>query len=280
MAWFRGRPKQHPVAQLHVKLENSFARVRSDTMNLYAWINHINNKLDYLHYQVKHAQHSLNTIHQRTPSGTEIIKQIYSHPGWLDFSVRMGKTQAEIERLHQTQKEHKEELHKRIDQLPAYEFNLEEKFHTIQDRIARIQERIGDEHFEAHLDRLDAQMARVKFDIEPLKSQVFETHHRELEAIKEKMDQKPAKSALHVRLLNTFKRNSKPYAHSMILQYVKKYERITVQRLKEMLVDEQAVLSKSAFYRHIDEVEKSENVAMVKEGKNKVLFYSPKSRVE
>ena len=64
-------------------------------------------------------------------------------------------------------------------------------------------------------------------------------------------------------------RNSKEYAKTIILSYIKKYEKISALQLKEMLVDEQALCSKSSFYRLLEEIESLGDIAVIKKGKEK-----------
>jgi hypothetical protein len=56
---------------------------------------------------------------------------------------------------------------------------------------------------------------------------------------------------------------------SVILSYIKKYERISALQLKEIVVDEQNFCSKSSFYRLLEEIEELDDIGVVKQGKEK-----------
>ncbi|MBI3027073.1 hypothetical protein HYY70_03080 [Candidatus Woesearchaeota archaeon] len=77
------------------------------------------------------------------------------------------------------------------------------------------------------------------------------------------------KSSMKERIVKRLMRNSKEYVKSVILSYIKKYERISALQLKEIVVDEQNFCSKSSFYRLLDEIEQLEEVGVMKHGKEK-----------
>lgn len=85
-------------------------------------------------------------------------------------------------------------------------------------------------------------------------------------------------SALQQRLIKRFARNSKSYIKNTILGFIEKYEEVPALQLKEMVVDEQKLCSKSSFYRLLQELEDSEQVAAVKDGKQK--FYAKLAKVK
>lgn len=83
----------------------------------------------------------------------------------------------------------------------------------------------------------------------------------------EKLEQK--KHSMKEKLIKRLARNSKDYVKSVILSYIKKYERISALQLKEIVVDEQNFCSKSSFYRLLEEIEEMEEIGVVKHGKEK-----------
>ena len=287
MAWPLGKSQKPHVAALHARLTHSFGRVREDTTNLYAWITHLNNKIDYLHHQHRQNSLLLQQVDAKVPNQSSITHQLDEHPGWSHLSGRIAQTEARLAHIVEMQNQASAaslQLTSHIGKMPQMQFQMHEQIAQLHERISRIQAKLGDPDYAAHMERLEAQVNRLKAEIEPIRSQVFESHHKQIEALKEKIaapEQQPQpRPALQARLMSSMKRNSRAYAQSMILSYVRKYGKISVQQLREMLVDEQAILSKSAFYRHVDEVEKLDEVAMVKDGKNKLLFYQPKSMIE
>lgn len=81
--------------------------------------------------------------------------------------------------------------------------------------------------------------------------------------------QKPF-SALREKMIKKIVRNSKDYVKSMVLSLIRKYGRISAIALREIVVDEQALCSKSSFYRILDEIEKEEGITAISSGREKV----------
>lgn len=82
-----------------------------------------------------------------------------------------------------------------------------------------------------------------------------------------KLEQK--KLSIRERIVKKITRNSKEYVKSVILSYIKKYERISALQLKEIVVDEQNFCSKSSFYRLLEEIEALDDIGVIKHGKEK-----------
>lgn len=77
--------------------------------------------------------------------------------------------------------------------------------------------------------------------------------------------------SMQEKMLKKITRNSKDYIKGMVLSLIRKYGRISAMALREMIVDEQGLCSKSSFYRILEEIEKEENVAVVSSGREKVF---------
>ena len=96
---------------------------------------------------------------------------------------------------------------------------------------------------------------------------------QELELIKQKLaslEQK--KQSLKEKLIKRITKNSKQYVKGIILSYIRKYENVAALQLKEMVVDDQQLCSKSSFYRLMEELEQLEDIGVVREGKEKRYF--------
>ena len=83
----------------------------------------------------------------------------------------------------------------------------------------------------------------------------------------ERLEQK--KASIKERIVKRIARNSKEYVKSVILSYVRKYEKISALQLKEIVVDEQNFCSKSSFYRLLEEIEQLDDIGVIKRGKEK-----------
>ena len=75
------------------------------------------------------------------------------------------------------------------------------------------------------------------------------------------------------KIMKRLTKNSKDYVKGMVISYIKKYGSITATQLKDMVVEEQGLCSKSSFYRMLEEVESDENIGVVWQGKEKHYLY-------
>jgi hypothetical protein len=79
-------------------------------------------------------------------------------------------------------------------------------------------------------------------------------------------------TTLKERIIKKLTRNSKAYVKNVILSYIEKYQEVSALQLKDMLVEEQNVCSKSSFYRLLQELEDEQRVSVIKDGKQKTYL--------
>ena len=93
----------------------------------------------------------------------------------------------------------------------------------------------------------------------------------DLSSIEKRLDRlEQKKLSIKEKIMKRITRNSKEYVKSVILSYIRKYEKISALRLKEIVVDEQNFCSKSSFYRLLEEIEQLEDIGVIKKGKEKL----------
>ena len=80
----------------------------------------------------------------------------------------------------------------------------------------------------------------------------------------------PRQTALKEKMMRKIARNSKDYIKNMILGLMHKYEKMGALQLREILVEEQGLCSKSSFYRILEEMEKENMLHRVSSGKHTV----------
>lgn len=71
------------------------------------------------------------------------------------------------------------------------------------------------------------------------------------------------------KLIKKVSQNSKEYIKKAILSLIKKYEKISGTQVKEIIVDEQNLCSRSSFYRLLDEIEKEQLIKSERIGRDK-----------
>lgn len=92
----------------------------------------------------------------------------------------------------------------------------------------------------------------------------------ELKSIIQRLDSiEQKRQGIKQKLIQRLARNSKDYLKSVILSLIRKYEKISAQKLREIVVEEQALCSKSSFYRFLEEIEKDDTIGVIKTGKEK-----------
>jgi len=186
-----------------------------------------------------------------------------------DVKQHIGSLFQWISYLNSRQKEYDSRLENmeiHLSKLPSLQENMEKK---LKEQVKEI----IDEHYSQKeiLDRLDLIERRIHYlynsgrgDVDGLN--ILKQRIDELEKRKETI-----KSSLREKMLKKITKNSKNYIKSTILTMMTKYSRISAFRLKEMVVEEQGLCSKSSFYRILEEIENDGDFSVVWEGKEKVF---------
>lgn len=174
---------------------------------------------------------------------------------WLNYFYRKNleqehmikQLQLEISYMPKT----REEIRHIIDSYYSFE--------SITARIRELNEKIDElskkqtAHAEKHMpQQISGSTLQIIADIE-----------KRLEKLEER------KMSIKEKILKKLTRNSKEYVKSVMLSYIRKYEKISALQLKEMIVDEQNLCSKSSFYRLLEELEQLDDIEVFKQGKEK-----------
>jgi tetrahydromethanopterin S-methyltransferase subunit B len=80
-------------------------------------------------------------------------------------------------------------------------------------------------------------------------------------------------SALTEKMVKIAVRNSKDVIRQSILKLIRLHGQISGVALRESIVTEQGLCSKSSFYRILEELEESDDISVVDEGKEKRYFW-------
>jgi len=81
------------------------------------------------------------------------------------------------------------------------------------------------------------------------------------------------KATMREKVVKRVTKNSRDYVKSLILSYIRKYTEISGLQLKEMVVIDQGLCSKSSFYRMLEELESLEEIGVVRRGKQKFYVF-------
>lgn len=111
----------------------------------------------------------------------------------------------------------------------------------------------------------------------------FENIFQKIQSIHARLDQiesqrqsqetmQDSRIALKERLMKKITQNSKDYLKTVVLGLIRKYGRISGPQLKEIVVEEQGICSKSSFYRLLAELEQENEVTTLSDSREKVYF--------
>ena len=118
-------------------------------------------------------------------------------------------------------------------------------------------------------------MLNEKIDNLQLKPIQETTIHPGLHVIEKRLSdlEEQKKATIREKVVKRVTKNSKEYVKSLILSYIRKYGQISSLQLKEMIVQDQGLCSKSSFYRLLEELEELDEIGTAKQGKQKYYLY-------
>jgi len=170
-----------------------------------------------------------------------------------------------IQHLHQTNQQ-QEQL---LGQL--YQKNQHQEW-----RLQQLQQPVDHSHQINHLhqkiNELNQKVDQV-LDNHQHHSNQFHHHSQKLDDFHQRLQnlEKP-KRTFKEKIVQSFSKNSKNYLKNLIFQYLEQHEKISALQLKDMVVDQQGLASKSTFYRILQEIEDSPQVTVIKDGKQKYFI--------
>ncbi len=205
------------------------------TKNILEWIKFFNHR---------HEEHDkrLDIIEQKLtliPSEQDIKSLIDMH--YLNHDVR--------NRLNI--------LHGRIENMSIVHQHVPERIRYLHEKIKRIEQ---------------------KHSLLLEKHEILKDMHKELA---KKPAEKPTikdikteqKSHFKEKLIVNLAKNSKNYVKGTIVNLIKKYEKMNGAKIKEIIVDEQKLCSKSSLYRILSEIEQEYPLNVARKGKDKMFSF-------
>lgn len=246
MGWIFGKEVDERLNQLDQALKDSFSRVRQDTDLLAQWVQYFQKTIAQHQQVIEQQQHDLDDYEQLIAKHEQTIannqqelarqKQIITRQNAI-----IDRLQSEIRMIPKDSA-----TIKRIIDV-YYDFD------AIVERIKRIESKID------HLEKLKGAPGPV---VQEARREVAQLPRVAL----------PSRTMLREKIVQRITRNSKEYLKGLILNMISKYGKISALQLREMVVEEQGLASKSSFYRLIEELEDEGAVSTISEGKGKLLM--------
>lgn len=224
------------LKEMNQTLSNSFGNVRTDVDQIFSWITYLNQQNTDLSFQLNQKIDHLRIL---TEQSEERIQERI------------------LKRVNEGMKH---EIKAFIDYYYNFEHILKQVSQTQSD-ISDIRSKIGEIYGTKSLN-MASHMQHLS-EIKDLRSR--------LDGI-EKM-RIPQKTSMREKLIKKITQKSKDYVKNLLLSYIRKYQKISAIKLREMIVEEQGMASKSSFYRILSEIEALDEIEVIKEGKEKYYFY-------
>jgi hypothetical protein len=208
---------------------------------------HIKSSFDKVKDDMGYIMNWLKFFHQRQEAYEIRLKLIESQ---IEY---MPKSPADIKRAIDQYYSY-DTLHSRVRQ-------LHEKVDTILDTHKPIMRRLED---------VEDSLSRPSHHNEAMLAKIKELHNK-LEMLENRAIPEPKvpKNLMRESIVEKVAKNSKTYVKNVILSLIQKYGRVSGLQLKEIVVDEQGLCSRSSFYRLLGELESEHPLNMTWSGKEK-----------
>ena len=254
------------IGVLDQSLQDSFNKVKVDVQHVNQWIN-------YLHNHQDRIDTSIHTIEQRFDrflTKDELkyfVDEYYRNINTVNESVSAFKNEVNthLNSVYTNQKL----VFQRLEALS--QGNLKQE----------LQEEIRTFKHEMEL-KVSSQLTTAIptqgiFDKLELLNRRLDEVQSNMGSLQEKAN---TRQNLKEKIFKKITRHSKDYVKSMLISLIKKYNKISGLNLREIVVEEQGIVSKSSFYRLLTEIEEDEGVNVVQEGKEKHYFWMLNSAPE
>ncbi len=211
---------------------------------------------------VEHVKSSFDRVKLEV---TQILEWLYFfHQKHQEHDIRLKLVENQLSYMPKTPAE----IKKIVDQYYSYDHIL--------NRVRKLHGKV-DDLLDTHkpvirrLQEVETSLSKVGKTNEPLYHKIRDIHSR-LETIERKaikMSTSAPKNALREKIVEKVARNSKEYIKNVIVSLIQKYGSVSGFQLKEMVVDEQGLCSRSSFYRLLAEVERQHPITLTWKGKEK-----------
>jgi len=195
--------------------------------------------ISFLHAELQRAHSNVHAVHTNTSQVRRDIPQIRQE---IENAVGVSVQTALVS--------HEQQVSKRFD---TFE-------HSVNTSLSSIRERLS------HIDPVVERITRLESDL-PHISSALESLRSRLESKQESVKQK---SSLQERVEKRLRHRSKDFLKQTVRSLIQKYGRLSALQIREMLVDEQGLCSKSTLYRILDELEQEFQMSV--DGREKVFM--------
>lgn len=223
------------IDEIDRAVQTSFAKVKQDTDSLYQWVSYLYQQ----NQQLLEQNAALRRLNDEQKLALNELKVIVTH---------VPKTAAEIKQI----------------------VDAHYSFEPVMQRIKHIEQKLEllEMRRESRMTLPSHPLEHQRPSVQTVQQPV--SQHIQQHVPSPQIVEKPAASALREKLMRKIARNSKDYIKNLVLGLVHKYQKIGALQLREMIVEEQGLCSKSSFYRILEEMESDHQLSVVSDGKHTV----------
>jgi len=212
----------------------------------------LTNSFNNVRTDIQTMQQSLTVVHQD-------IQNIYQ---WIEYLSRHSQSvvsdMSDMKKTLAVTPTTKEEIKRIVDYYYSFE-DIIKKVRDLDDTLTSLTNKF-------------TRISSIKeFDIASQLQYVSEI--KELKERLNRIEEQSSKKYTREKLIKKITQKSRDFVRNLILSYIQKYEKISAVKLREMIVDEQGLASKSAFYRLLEEIEQYEDIEVVRDRKEKYYFF-------
>ncbi|MFT4304119.1 MAG: hypothetical protein ACMXYG_06130 [Candidatus Woesearchaeota archaeon] len=293
------------LEKLDNSLQDSFKNVKDDVTHLKQWVNYLHHGQDKINANLVLVNHRLSDILTKQEI-KHFVDEYYANIETINKSLVSMRSEfnEHIGALYSNQKsifQRLEEFSKTIPNRNEMEQEIKLKMHDFKQDIRR--DLRQDLRYDLRHDLRDDLRVELKEEIisslpknpaisqlQPIQTlpevtiqtpavfQQLSDLNNQISELKTNLntlqDKTSPKQNLKERIFKKVTRHSKEYVKSMLMSLIKKHQKISGLDLREIVVEDQGIVSKSSFYRILTEIEEEEGIHVLHEGKEKHYFYA------
>tara|TARA_Y100000310_G_scaffold183955_1_gene184106 strand:+ start:364 stop:1047 length:684 start_codon:yes stop_codon:yes gene_type:complete len=214
------------------------------------------------------TKQELESVHSKISGSFSKVKSDFSDVyEWLNYlyqeNQELSQQLTNQNQLSEHQKQAIEQLKKELSVVPKTPEEIKkiiDSYYSYDNLLSRI------DTLNQRLDSISAPQ------VQPQPQKVIQDPVHELRSRLDKLETTRSSTARE-RIVKRLTKNSKDYVQRSIINFIRKYNSISSTKLKEIVVEDQGLASKSSFYRIMELIEGLEEVGVVKKGKERHYFY-------
>lgn len=290
------------VAAIDTALHDSFNKVKSDVLHINQWIKYLHDKHDQNQDKITHMESRMSSFLTREEL-RHFVDEYYE--GLDTVAQALSETKNEVSNKvsalsHQVAEQNRNSA-RQIEIIYANQQNVFARLEQLSVSYRQATNSLQNELKNNIQNEVNSQLSeKISSEVQTRTSTLFERLERLNQKVDELSTQKPLveqqtqqqlvqqpvpqeqsiqpqnrRAALREKIFRKVTRHSKEYVKGMLMSLIKKYTRISGLNLREIVVEEQGIVSKSSFYRLLTEIESDEHISVVQEGKEKHYMWGP-----